>query len=197
MSKIIGLTGPTGSGKSSVSAVAEGLGIKVIDCDKYARIAVLKGSDGLKALTEVFGKEILFENGELNRKALAGLAFKTKENTELLNKTLLPFIVEIVNKQIGKEDVLLDAPTLFESGMNSICDSVIAVLSDREKRMKRITERDNLTDNEANLRIEAGKPDSFYKERADFIIYNNGSLENYLNEIEKIFNLIYGGKENG
>jgi dephospho-CoA kinase len=71
------------------------------------------------------------------------------------------------------------------------------VLSDREKRMKRITERDNLTDNEANLRIEAGKPDSLYKERADFIIYNNGSLENYLNEIEKIFNLIYGGKENG
>ena len=71
MSFVIGLTGPTGAGKSSVTSVAENIGFKVVDCDRFARIAVEKGSDGLNAVVNAFGSEVLNTDGTLNRKALA------------------------------------------------------------------------------------------------------------------------------
>ena len=103
MSFIIGLTGPTGAGKSTVSAAAEQFGLKVVNCDLLARKAVEKGTEGLKALTAVFGNGILEKDGSLNRKELAAVAFKTPENTELLNKTLLPHIVKLVKKETNSK----------------------------------------------------------------------------------------------
>ena len=100
MSLVIGLTGPTGAGKSSVTSVAEELGFKVIDCDKVARVALEKGSSGLDAVAEVFGNDILNEDGSLNRAALAQKAFSTRENTELLNKTVFPYITDLVKQEI-------------------------------------------------------------------------------------------------
>ncbi|MBR2040179.1 MAG: dephospho-CoA kinase [Clostridia bacterium] len=172
--KIIGLTGPTGAGKSILTATAQSLGFKVIDCDKVARQAVVKDSEGLKALVKVFGADILLENGELDRKALARKAFSSPDNTELLNKTLLPHITALVEKECDSEYVLLDAPTLIESGLNKKCDAVIGVLADREKRLHRICKRDNISREDANLRINAGKPDEFFKENCTVLIYNNG-----------------------
>lgn len=174
MSFIIGLTGPTGAGKSTVSAAAEQFGLKVVNCDLLARKAVEKGTEGLKALTVAFGNGILEKDGSLNRKELAALAFKTPENTELLNKTLLPHIVKLVKKETNSKNALLDAPTLFESGLNSECVKTIAVLADKKLREERITARDNITKQQALLRINAGKSDDFYKTHADCIIYNNG-----------------------
>lgn len=189
---IIGLTGPTGAGKSSLSAKAEALGFKVIDCDNIARQAVEKGTEGLKALVLVFGEDILNKDGTLCRSRLAEKAFKTPENTELLNKTIFPFIIELVNKQLEGEKVLLDAPTLFESGINNICDKTIAVLADRGIRLLRITERDGIEKEAAELRINAGKTDDFYRENADFIIYNNGNQAEFTLEFEKIIDSILG-----
>ncbi len=186
MSIVIGLTGTTGAGKSSCSKIAEDLGYKVIDCDKTARKATEKGTEGLKALAEVFGKEILLADGSLNRKALAAKAFASKEKTELLNKTLLPFIVMLLKKEIKGGYVLLDAPTLFESGMNDICTKTVAILADREVRLKRIIERDNLTIKEAETRVSAGKPYEFYKQKTDYVIFNNGDEASFLNEFTKI-----------
>lgn len=174
MSFIIGLTGPTGAGKSTVSAAAEQFGLKVVNCDLLARKAVEKGTEGLKALTAVFGNGILEKDGSLNRKELAAVAFKTPENTDLLNKTLLPHIVKLVKKETNSKNALLDAPTLFESGLNSECVKTIAVLADKKLREERITARDNITKQQALLRINAGKSDDFYKTHADCIIYNNG-----------------------
>ncbi len=184
--KMIGLTGPTGAGKSSLTAVAENLGYKVIDCDKTARRAVEKGKDGLKALTKVFGEDILLPDGELNRKALAKKAFVTKENTKLLNKTLLPFIVDLIKRECDEEYILLDAPTLFESEINSECNATIAVLADVNLRLERIKNRDSITEEEARLRISAGQTDDFYKENADFVICNNGDITVFTKEFEDI-----------
>ena len=174
MSVLIGLTGPTGAGKSTVSGAAEKFGFKVIDCDKTARKATEKGSEGLNALVKAFGDEILLPDGSLNRKALAAKAFKRAEATELLNDTLLPYIVRLIYSEAGDGNCLLDAPTLFESGIDTACFKTIAVLADRETRKKRIIERDGLSEKEALLRMNAGKNDDFYKSRADCIIYNNG-----------------------
>ena len=189
MSIIIGLTGPTGSGKSTASKQFEAFGFKVVDCDYLARIAVEKGTAGLKALVETFGNKILNSDKSLNRKALAEIAFKTKENTELLNKTLLPHIAKLVLAECEKSDkVLLDAPTLFESGLNSVCTATVAVLADTDIRLKRITARDGIDDSAALLRISAGKTDDFYKQNADYCLYNNGEQNEFLTEMKKLIN---------
>jgi len=194
MSTVIGLTGPTGAGKSSVTDTATQLGFKVIDCDAVARVAVSKDSAGLAALKSVFGDGIINNDATLNRARLAQIAFKTKENTDLLNKTLLPHITKLVLAQIDSEYVLLDAPTLFESGMDSICNQTVAVLAPVETRLKRIIERDGITTDAAQLRINAGKPDEFYIKKSDKVFYNNGDLSEFQSTIKVYLKEIIGGK---
>ena len=193
MSIVIGLTGPTGSGKSSASKIAENFGFQVIDCDKTAREATEKGTEGLKALVSVFGEDILLSDGNLNRKALANKAFKDKASTDLLNKTILPYIADLVVKQAAGQDTLLDAPTLFESGINKICDKTVAVLADKDIRLKRIIARDNLTLKEAEIRINAGKDEKFFKENADYLLYNNDDENAFLKRFSDILKEITGG----
>lgn len=186
MTKIIGLTGPTGAGKSSAAAVCKKLSIKHIDCDILARKAVEKGTNGLNAVVNAFGRDILNPDGSLNRKALAQKAFCDEKSTNLLNETLLPFIKELVLKEIEGDVVLLDAPTLFESGINEICFKTVAVLSDKEIRLNRIMKRDNITRDAALLRINAGKTDDFYIKNCDFVIYNDADEQTFNNEFSNL-----------
>lgn len=186
MSFVVGLTGPTGAGKSSVTQVAESMGFKVVNCDILSRVAVQKGKDGLVALTNAFGSDILNADGTLNRKALAQKAFSSEENTELLNKTLLPYITKLVCEEITGELVMLDAPTLFESGANTLCNEIIAVISDEKTRMARIMQRDNIDEEAAILRIKAGKPDQFYIEKTNNIVYNDCEISVFILKIQKL-----------
>ena len=186
MSFVVGLTGPTGAGKSSVTAVAENLGFKIVDCDKLSRVAVEKGSEGLLAVVDAFGEEVLNKDKSLNRAVLAQKAFSTPENTELLNKTLLPYIMTLVKAELDCDLVLLDAPTLFESGADSLCNEVIAVISDEKTRLDRIMARDNIDEEAALLRIKAGKPDEFYIEKTNNIVYNDCELSVFNLKIQKL-----------
>ncbi len=188
---IVGLTGPTGAGKSSASAVCEKLGVKHIDCDIIARKATEKGQEGLLAVVKAFGEEILNPDGTLNRKALAEKAFKDNDSTELLNQTLLPIIKKMVMAEIKGDKVLLDAPTLFESGIDEICNKTVAVLSDSQLRLKRIIARDGITSEQALLRINAGKNDDFYKEKCDFVIYNNTDENTFDSEFLSLLKEIF------
>ena len=190
MSFVIGLTGPTGAGKSSVTDTAEELGFKIIDCDLLARDAVRKGSDGLADVVKVFGECVLNTDGTLNRKKLAEIAFASPQDTELLNQTLLPHIVKLIRAQIDSPYVLLDAPTLFESGADSLCDEVIVVLSDKKMRKARIMERDGIDEQAAELRINAGKDDDFYIQRTNNIVYNDCELSVLKFKIKKLLNKI-------
>ena len=191
MSIIVRLTGPTGAGKSSAATLCKSLGIKHIDCDIIARKATEKGEEGLLAVVKAFGDDILNNDGTLNRKALAEKAFKDKDSTALLNQTLLPIIKKMVMAEIKDDNVLLDAPTLFESGVNEICSKTVAVLSDKDLRLKRILARDNITTEQALLRINAGKSDDFYKEKCDFVIYNNSDENTFNNDFLNILNEIF------
>ena len=197
MSIIIGLTGPTGAGKSSACTVAAEYGFKIVDCDKLARKAVEKGTEGLKNLVSVFGSGILNLDGSLNRKELAKIAFSTKGNTELLNKTLLPHIVLLVKNESNSGMVLLDAPTLYESGIDSMCNAVIAVLADENVRLERIMSRDSIDEESARLRINAGKPEEYYKQKTEYIIYNNGKQNDFKDRFEVIINKILKENKDG
>lgn len=193
MSYILGLTGPTGAGKSIFSECAKEFGFKVIDCDSVARQAVKKGMPALKRLTEVFGGDILKENGELDRGKLAGIAFSSPEKTELLNETLFPFIKELVLKQISGDLVLLDAPTLFESGIDGICDRTVAVTAPADIRKARIIARDNLGEYAARLRMSAGKPDEFYYKNTDTVLENNETVEKFIKKVKIYLSDTIGG----
>lgn len=172
---IIGLTGPTGAGKSTVRECAEELGFFTVDCDAVARV-VAEETEVISALCDIFGQDIC-ENGAINRKKLASRAFSSEENTALLNETILPFIRDRIEKLIeGKPCVLLDAPTLFESGVDKQCSVTVAVIADEKLRKNRIISRDNLSVSDANTRLSAAKSDAFFKERCDYIIENNGSI---------------------
>ena len=197
MSIIIGLTGPTGAGKSTAAAAAKDFGLQVIDCDKSARAATEKGTDGLKALVSAFGDKILLPDGSLDRKALAAAAFASPQKTELLNKTILPHIVRLVLAEAEGKNVLLDAPTLFESGLDSVCTAVIAVSADAEIRKERIIRRDGLSPDAANLRINAGKTDEYYKQKADYFLYNNSDEKAFYKRFSDILKNIIGGNING
>ncbi len=191
--KIIGLTGPTGSGKSTVAKYFSDLGVQIIDCDLVAREVTEIGCPLLPLLADAFGDEILADDGSLIRKKLAKNAFSSKEKTEKLNSIMLPFIANRIKEILdvfstdGVECVMLDAPTLFESGLDSICHSVLAVLCPEEIRKERIIERDNLTEEQAVTRLSASKPDSFYTEKTRHIVVNDGEMAKFLDDISRMF----------
>ncbi len=189
---IMGLTGPSGVGKSTLSTKAKELGFYVIDCDSVAHdvVPTLK-----KELIESFGADI-FEGEVLNRKKLAQIAFKTKENTEKLNAITLNPIIDKIKEMIASSIsplVLLDGATIIESGINKECGLVISLLADEEVRISRFKARDNLSEEEARLRAKAKKPNEFYEQNSDIILTNNGSVDKLNKEFETIiYNILKG-----
>ncbi len=192
MKLIVGLTGPTGSGKTTALQVAAEKGFTCIDCDKVAHSVTQNNTLCFNALITAFGQDIA-ENGILNRKKLAEKAFMSKENTLLLNETVLPFIVGeilfIIENSVG-DKILLDAPTLVESGLNEICSSVISVLCNRSLRKKRIMQRDNITEDTAEKRINAGKDNTFYEEHSDYLLYNEDNEQEFKQQFSNILDII-------
>ncbi len=176
MHKVIGLTGATGSGKSTAALTAKAWGCYVIDADQVAREALAKGSACLKALAEVFGQDILNEDGTCRRRVLAQRAFADKQQTERLNRLTHPWIIRRIEEYIevyrqkGDGWILLDAPLLYESGGDRLCDKVIAMTAPQEIRLERIQQRDGLTREEALQRMRAQPEDTFYTSRADAVI---------------------------
>ncbi len=196
MKYVLGLTGPTGAGKTDACAVAEKLGFHIVNCDLLARKAT-DDKNCLAALSEAFGEDILTPDGVLSRSELAKKAFVSKEKTELLNKTIFPFITALIKNEIEESEsgkILLDAPTLYESGADVLCDDVIAVLSGREIRKKRIMLRDSISEEAAELRMSAGKPDEYYREKTQNIIYNDSDMEGFKESFKALIIKLTGGK---
>lgn len=187
---VIGLTGQTGAGKSTVSRVFAENGYAIINADHISRKVVEKGSECLKELTEMFGLNILNPDETLNRKELAKIVFVDKTKLEMLNSIIYPYITTEIISQIrhfsenGKKLILLDAPTLFESHSDDFCEIIISVVADPETRKKRIIQRDNITAEHAQNRMDSQLSTEFFIEHSDFIIENNDSVD-VLNGISK------------
>lgn len=168
----VGLTGPTGAGKSYVCEIFRQKGFKIIDCDKIAHELTAKNAPILTELASEFGEDVV-KNGELDRKLLASRAFDTKENTKKLNSILHPAIAEKC-KEEAQGLTVLDASQLFEANMQNDCYKVIGVLADEDVRIKRIIARDNITEQQAKLRMSAQFDNDYFIDNCDYIIYNNG-----------------------
>lgn len=188
--KIIGLTGSSGAGKDTVCDIIEkNYEVEIVDADKIAKQLSKKGTMYLNSIVENFGTGIINKNGELNRKKLANIIFEDESKREELNKLTFIYVVDAIQKKINtikKKIIIVNAPLLFESNLNTICDFVIAVVSDRKTQIERIINRDGITKEEAEKRLDAQNTNEFFEENADYIIKNNNSIEDLEKQISKI-----------
>ncbi len=188
---VVGLTGQTGAGKTTVAKIFVEEGFVHLNADLTAR-EVAKREDVLNALTEVFGKEIRNEDGSLNRPILAAKAFADEHLHHVMEQIMFPPIIEAIKTQIdayhreGKDFILLDAPTLFESGADALCDKKVAILADAALRKARIIRRDQLSVQQAEIRMNAQKNDGYYKLRCDYTLYNNGTEEQLCQDVRTL-----------
>ena len=193
--KVIGITGPTGAGKSVVcSRLGEWEQISVIDCDQVARDVVRRGERCLLDLAVEFSSVIIDKDGELNRRRLAGIVFRDRKKLRRMEGIMYPYIVDRIRNEIaareaaGDRAVFLDAPTLYQSGADKLCQEVAAVLAPEEDRLKRIMERDRLTEEEARARLANQPGDGFFESRAKYILRNTGETSALRLQILELMN---------
>lgn len=190
--KVIGLTGGIGSGKSTVSAYLQGEGYTVIDADNIARNMVMPGSGILKKLAEVFGCEIINDDGTLKRKTLAEKAFSDKNMKKKLDDIMMEEIIAQICDSIkyhtekAEKLIFIDAPLLFESGLDSKTDETWVVDSEDEVRIARVMKRDNLTREEVLARINNQMSREEKNKRADFVLDNSKNTEYLFEQIRKL-----------
>ena len=187
----------SGSGKSTACNLFKAEGFNVTDCDLICRNIVEKGKPCLLEIAEIFGNAVLKEDGSLDRTETGRLIFSDSEKRVLLNGIMYPYVSYIVIKTIigmDKGFVILDAPTLFESGIDSLCDSILSIVADKEVLLSRIESRDSISREQAEKRLASQHDKGYFVERSDYFIENNGSSEEFFNVIMKTIKKIKEGK---
>ncbi|WOC31239.1 MULTISPECIES: dephospho-CoA kinase [Caproicibacterium] len=172
-SPVIGLTGPTGAGKSTWSAAFRALHCTVIDCDRLARRAV-EQPQVRQALEQAFGAEI-YRDGVLNRRLLATRAFADAQSVQKLNAATHPAIRAAILSELHAAErksraVIIDAPQLYEGGLETVCTTVAAVLAPEPLRLARILQRDKISREEAVRRMASQFGEAFFRSHADWIL---------------------------
>lgn len=195
---VIGLTGPTGAGKSTVAAVLRELGCAVVDADRVARDVSEQGGCHA-ALRQAFGSGIFRADGTIDRAALAALAFSSPENTRRLNEATHPPIVAECGRRLSEAKkgpfraVVLDAPLLFESGADRLCDATVAVLASEASRLNRVTVRDGIPEDAVRLRMSAQQEPDYYRKRADYCFDGEVPRELLRSAVETLLGRILEG----
>lgn len=177
--KVIGLTGQSGAGKTSVSEIFRSLGFSVINCDAVSR-RVADFPEFLAEIKEVF-PDCVDESGLLRQK-LGAIVFNDAEKLRRYGGIIFPYITaEIFRlirelRDLGEKIVILDAPTLFESGLADICSAVISVVAPFDLKLKRILERDGVPVEFAKSRLSSQFSEDFFAARSDYLIKNDGDI---------------------
>jgi len=188
---VVGLTGISGAGKSTAAKFFAERGFYVIDCDKEAR-TVITSSPCIDEVREIFSE--VFVDGVFNRKKAADVLFSNSKKLEKYQKLVFPYVVYGIIKIIESSkslNILLDASTLYQSGADDFCNKIIAVVADKQVCVKRITERDNISQNDALLRLSNQPNEEYYRSavqngNADYIIENNEKIEDLFDKVNKI-----------
>lgn len=192
--RIIGVTGGIGAGKSTVSKMFSQLGADIVDADEIARAVTKKEGRAFSEIISFFGKEILSESGEIDRKKLAGIVFSDKEKLVALNEITHKYVFIEMEEQIKnskKDVVILDVPLLFSSDFKLSYDFSVGVVAKIEERIKRVKQRDGLSEEEILMRIENQISDRELEEKADFIVENN-DYNKALKSVEQIMKIVKG-----
>ena len=188
---IIGITGSIGTGKSTVSNYLISKGYSVVDADKISKGAYNIGSNGYKAILEVFGVEILNSNGEVDRKKIKKIVFDNSNMLQRLNMAIHPIIINEIEKEIeilleSQNVVFLDAPLLIETELHKKVDKIIVVICDKNEQINRIIKRDKITADMAISIINSQMSIDEKLKFADYIVYNNSTIENLYSQVDEI-----------
>ncbi|MBR1862756.1 MAG: dephospho-CoA kinase [Ruminococcus sp.] len=200
MSVVVGLTGQSGAGKTTVSRVFEENGFGVINCDLIARRVTEDGSDCNRELSQFF--PLCFDKDlHLDRAAMAKIVFSDKEKLGLLNSVIFKYINEEIGREIERLSeshayILLDAPTLFEAGADKLCHYTVAVIAQESIRLKRITVRDRLDEQAVKKRFSSQHDEKFFKENCGYLITNDRTPKEAAEETVRIIKIIKE-RENG
>jgi len=181
---VAGLTGGIATGKSTVAAVFEEAGARLIDADRIAHDAVRKGAPAYHDIVAHFGTGVLIENGEIDRKRLAAVIFNDPAEQQALERIVHPQVKQEITRRLDRIRretpdalVIVDVPLLFESGMDRGLAAAIVVYVPEQIQLERLMARDALTQPEALARIRAQMPIEKKKSLATLVIDNSGSLE--------------------
>lgn len=194
MPLIIGLTGGIASGKSTVANMLRDKNIPIVDADVVAREVVQIGTDTYEKLVSEFGGEILNDDKTLNRPKLGSIIFQDQEKREKLNSIMHPSIrssmKEKTKKYIeeGHDVVVMDIPLLFESKLTYLVDKTLLVFVTEKTQLKRLMERNDLSEKEATDRIKSQMPLSEKVKLSHAVIDNNGSLTKTKQQLNEILN---------
>ena len=192
MKKIIGLTGGIASGKSTVSNWLISQGYPVVDADIAARRVVEPGMPALREITEAFGRDILLEDGTLDRKKLGAIIFSDEEKRQTLNAIVHPAVREWMRQEterafsVGASVVIMDIPLLFESKLTHMVEETVLVYVSMETQLKRLMDRDGYSEADALARIHAQMPIDDKRKLADYIIDNNGPVSETIEQVKEI-----------
>ena len=197
---VIGITGPTGCGKTTLLREIEHRGGYIVDCDAlyYALLASEEGAALRQELQAAF-PAAFDADGTLRRKALGRLVFGDPSRMAQLNEIVFFHVGNAVRARLvheqsaGRQLFAVDAINLFESGLAALCDTTVGVLAGRETRIARIMARDGLTREYAALRVDAQKPDSFYESHCDWILQNAGTREQFARTADQYLTNILKG----
>ena len=194
---VVGLTGGIASGKNTVAVMFNTLGAEIIDADKIANdlINARVDRDNIPAkIVGFFGEDILNNSGMIDKKSLADIVFKDRKKLEYLDSIMHPEIISIIKDKIALSRngvVIINAPLIVETEAISLVDKLIVVSVSTENQIVRLRARSSLTKEEACQRIDAQLPIKEKEKFADFVIDNNGRLEETEKQVKKIWKELY------
>ncbi len=190
MKTVLGLTGGSGCGKSLAASYLKNHGAYIIDADRIARQVLEVGTPALKEVAATFS-DVLLPDGTLNRKKLGSIVFADPSKLAKLNAITHTYIIKEIELLLSNRTesfIVIDAPLLFECGLERLCTACACVLADETVRINRLMSRDGLTEQEAKNRICSQHDDHYFRSRCHFVIENNhdqNALEQELDNLMK------------
>lgn len=198
---VIGITGPTGAGKTTVLNVLTGLGAMVVDCDRVYHELLCANRSMLNELRTRFGDGIFDETGGLRRKELGAIVFKDPQAMVDLNAITHRYVIQRIDELLaqakaeGRHAAALDAIALWESGLGERCHITVAVTAPEEVRVRRIMDREGISEEYARLRLSAQKPSAYFEARCDHTLYNDGDRSRIEAQVLELFAPIISKEE--
>jgi len=186
---VLGLTGTFGSGKTTAANFFEELGAFVIDSDRLAHEALLKGSPVYTRIADIFGKSVEEDQSGINRKWLAGVIFTDGAKRKKVESIIHPYVFSRIEEEIqaaSQKVVVVEVPLLFETGFERFCDDVLVVTADEEVVKQRLKQK-GFNEREINERVKAQMPVEEKMKKANAIIDNSKDFKSTRKRVEEIY----------